>query len=51
MEHSNSQTELSPQDAYHEFDSIPKASQPEHADHTPESATLNPQDTYQEEYI
>ncbi len=51
MEHSNSQTELSPQNAYQEFDSIPKASKSGHTVHTPESATLNPQDTYQEEYI
>ena len=51
MEHSNSKKELSPQDAFQEFDSIPKEPQLEHTVHTPESATLNPQDTYQEEYI
>jgi hypothetical protein len=51
MEYSNSQSDLSPQDASQEFDSIPKASQPEHTVQTPESPTLNPQKTYEEEYI
>jgi hypothetical protein len=51
MQNSESQKELSPQDDFQEFDSNPKAPQPEHTVHTPESATLNPQDTYQEEYV
>ena len=52
MEHSNSQSELSFHDAFEDFESIPKKSLTEQPVRTPESASLNPQDTKkEEEYI
>ena len=51
MQNSDSQKDLSFHDDVEDFKSIPKPYQPEQTDNTPESATLNKHDIYQEKYI